>query len=58
MINNVDVVYYATGIKPNIELYNKIKQLNKFPVEKVGDARKPATIMEAIERGYKIANRI
>ena len=58
MLNNVDAVYYATGIKPNIDLYNKIKQLNKFSVEKIGDARKPATIMEAIERGYKVANRI
>jgi len=58
IINDVDSVYYATGIKPNIELYDSLKELNKYPVEKVGDVRKPATIMEAIEHGYKVANRI
>ncbi|MHA1233575.1 MAG: oxidoreductase [Promethearchaeota archaeon] len=56
-INNVDYVYYATGVKPNNSLFKEIKAL-KIPVEKLGDAKKPQTVMEAINRGYSLGNRI
>ena len=56
-INNVDYVYYATGVKSNDSLYKEIKAL-KIPVEKLGDAKKPQTVLEAISRGYSLGNRI
>ena len=57
-INDVDYVYYATGVEPNDSLYKEIKQLGTLQVEKIGDARKPETVMEAIARGYKMGNSI
>ena len=58
IINNVDIVYYATGVEPNNALYKEIKQIENIKVEKIGDARKPETVLEAIHRAYKIANNI
>ncbi len=57
-INNVDYVYYATGVEPNDKLYQEIKALGTIEVEKIGDARKPETVMEAVARGYKMGNSI
>lgn len=57
VIKNVDHVYYATGVKPNDALYEPIKELG-IEVEKVGSARKPETALEAVHRGYKMANRL
>ncbi len=57
IINNVDAVYYATGVVPNDSLFKEIRAL-KIRVEKIGDARKPQTVLEAVERAYKIANSI
>jgi 2,4-dienoyl-CoA reductase (NADPH2) len=56
-LDNIDAVYYATGVSPNDELYDKIKELG-IDCHKIGDARKPETIVEAVARAYKIANRI
>ncbi|MFW9785790.1 MAG: FAD-dependent oxidoreductase, partial [Candidatus Heimdallarchaeota archaeon] len=58
IINEVDAVYYATGVEPNVELYNNLKQLGKYTLEKIGDVRKPETVMEAVSRGYKLGNSI
>ena len=57
VINDVDCVYYATGVEPRNELFKKIKGLG-IAVEKIGDARKPQTVLEAIEKAYNIANRV
>ncbi|TFG22684.1 MAG: NADH:flavin oxidoreductase [Promethearchaeota archaeon] len=57
MINDVDYVYYATGVKANDELFKEIKSLG-IEIQKIGDARKPATVLEAIDKGYKLANGI
>ncbi len=57
ILNDVDAVYYATGVKSNDSLFEEIK--NSCPnmqVEKIGDARAVATVMEAVEMGYKIGN--
>ena len=53
----MDAVYYATGVKPNNELFNQIKELG-IAVEKIGDAKKPATVLEAVGVAFKIANKI
>ncbi|MFX1593554.1 MAG: FAD-dependent oxidoreductase, partial [Promethearchaeota archaeon] len=58
VINDVDVVFYATGVEPNKSLFMKLKQLGNFKVETIGDARKPETVLEAIHRAYKLANKI
>jgi 2,4-dienoyl-CoA reductase (NADPH2) len=55
VINKVDYVYHATGVEPKDSLYKEIKALN-IPIEKIGDVRKPETVMEAVSRGYKIGN--
>ena len=57
VINGVDYVYHATGVEPKDSLYKEIKALN-IPVEKIGDVRKPETVMEAVSRGYKIGNTV
>ena len=57
VLENVDAVYYATGVKSNDDLYKPIRKL-KIPVKKIGDARKPATVLDATERAYRDANRI
>lgn len=58
VINDVDMVYYATGVKPNDTLYKELKKLGTYSVEKIGDAKKPETVMEAVSRGYKVGNSI
>jgi len=58
MINNVDMVYYATGVEPNDALFAQIKQLENIKVQKIGDVRKPETVLEAVHRAYKVANNI
>jgi 2,4-dienoyl-CoA reductase (NADPH2) len=57
VINDVDAVYYATGVTSNDSLFKEIKTL-EIPIQKVGDARKPQTVLEAVERGFKVANKI
>ena len=57
VINDVDIVYYAAGVKSNDDLFKEIKSLG-IEVQKIGDARKPATVLEAIDKGYKLANGI
>ncbi|MBD3198223.1 MAG: NAD(P)-binding protein [Candidatus Lokiarchaeota archaeon] len=57
VIENVDKVYYATGVKSNDDLYKPIKKLG-IKAQKIGSARKPETALEAIEKGYKAGNRI
>jgi 2,4-dienoyl-CoA reductase (NADPH2) len=57
VLNDVDSVYYATGVKPNNELYKEIQALG-FDVERIGDAKKPATVLEAVGTAFKIANKI
>ncbi len=58
LINDVDIIYYATGVEPNNILYKEIKQLNNIELEKIGDVRKPQTVLDAVHRAYKIANNI
>ena len=57
-INAVDYVYYATGVIPDDDLSNQIKEHMDCNIEKIGDARKPETVMEAVSRGYKIGNNV
>ncbi len=56
-IDAVDAVYYATGVRPNNSLFSEIKSLG-IKVNKIGDVRKTATVLEAVQRGYKVANNI
>ncbi|MFX1364284.1 MAG: FAD-dependent oxidoreductase [Promethearchaeota archaeon] len=58
IINEVDMVYYATGVKPNDALFKEIKQLGNIKIQKIGDVKKPETVLEAIHRAYKLANSI
>jgi 2,4-dienoyl-CoA reductase (NADPH2) len=57
ILNDVDAVYYATGVKSNDGLLKEIKNLG-FEVQKIGDAKKPATVLEAVGTAFKIANKI
>jgi len=58
VINDVDYVYYATGVVSNNSLFKEIKEVGTIQVEKIGDARKPETVLEAIARSYKLGNKI
>jgi len=58
MINDIDMVYYATGVEPNDDLFKEIKQLENIKVTKIGDVREPQTVLEAVHRAYKIGNSI
>ncbi|MBN1801713.1 MAG: FAD-dependent oxidoreductase [Candidatus Lokiarchaeota archaeon] len=59
VIDNVDAIYYATGVKSNDSLFEEIKtSCPDMNVEKVGDARKVATVLEAVEMGYEIGNNL
>jgi 2,4-dienoyl-CoA reductase (NADPH2) len=56
VIENVDSVILATGVKPNIELHDKVKASNpSFAIFKIGDCKKPRTMLEAIHEGFKAA---
>ncbi len=57
-IDNVDYVYYATGVKSNDTVADEIKQIEGITVKKIGDVRKPQTVLEAIDVAYKTANSI
>ncbi len=57
VIDGVDYVYYATGVVPNDSLFKDIKALG-IQVEKIGDVRKPQTVLDAIARAYKLGNSI
>jgi len=58
VIEQVDNVYYATGVNSDDSLYGALKNIEGVKVKKVGDARRPGTILDAVERAYKEANRI
>jgi 2,4-dienoyl-CoA reductase (NADPH2) len=57
-LEQIDTVIIATGVKPNDNLYNKIKSKGKYKCFLIGDAEKPATILEATHRAYRVANKI
>jgi 2,4-dienoyl-CoA reductase (NADPH2) len=58
IVNDIDKVYYATGVTPNDSLAKELKSLENVKVHKIGDVKKPQTVLEAIETAYKVANRI
>ena len=56
VIEDVDSVILATGVKPNIKLHDEVKASNpSFTIAKIGDCKKPRTMMEAIHEGFKAA---
>ncbi|MGV9197733.1 MAG: FAD-dependent oxidoreductase, partial [Promethearchaeia archaeon] len=57
IISDVDMVYYATGVKSKDTLYDQVKDLG-LTIKKIGDARRPETVLDATHRAYKIANKI
>ncbi|MFO8020060.1 MAG: FAD-dependent oxidoreductase [Promethearchaeia archaeon] len=57
VLKDIDRVYYATGVKSEDSLYDDVKDLG-IKIKKIGDARKPETVLEATYRAYRIANRI
>ena len=56
VIEDVDSVILATGVKSNIELHDEVKASNpSFTIAKIGDCKKPRTMLEAIHEGFKAA---
>jgi len=59
LLENIDSVILATGVKPNTELFDKIKASDpSFKIFKIGDCKKPRTMMEAIHEGFKTVFKI
>ena len=58
VINDVDYVFYSTGVKSNNILFKAVKGLGNIDVDVIGDAKKPLTILDGISKGYKVGNSI
>jgi 2,4-dienoyl-CoA reductase (NADPH2) len=55
-LENIDTFILATGVVPNDDLFNKVKETNPpYKIFKVGDCKKPRTMMEAIHEGFRTA---
>ncbi len=55
-IGNIDTFILATGVRPNQDLYNQLKKMNmQAKVYRIGDCKKPRTLLEAVHDGYKVA---
>ncbi|MFX1339830.1 MAG: FAD-dependent oxidoreductase, partial [Promethearchaeota archaeon] len=55
-LEGIDTVILATGVKPNTDLHDKVKESNpSFKIFKIGDCKKARTMMEAIHEGFKTA---
>ena len=50
-----DSVVLATGLKPNIRLFEELSEVSKLEVYAVGDCVEPRTIYDAIHEGYSAA---
>ncbi|TFG23886.1 MAG: NADH:flavin oxidoreductase [Promethearchaeota archaeon] len=58
-LENIDTFILATGVVPNDELFNLVKQTNpSYKLFKIGDCKKPRTMMEAIHEGFKTAYKL
>lgn len=56
ILEDIDTFILATGVKPNRDLYNKLKKMNLHgKLYRIGDCKKPRTLLEAIHEGYKTA---
>ena len=58
-MSGIDTFILATGVKPNLDLYNEVKAIkHDFKMIKIGDCKKPKTIMDAIHEGFKKAYKL
>jgi 2,4-dienoyl-CoA reductase (NADPH2) len=55
-LNGIDTTILATGVEPNSDLYEKLKETNpSYKVYRIGDCKNPRTMMEAIHEGFEAA---
>ena len=55
-LQNIDTFILATGVEPNDDLFNKVKETNPpYKIFKIGDCKEPRTMMEAIHEGFSTA---
>ena len=58
-LEGIDTFILATGVKPNRDLLKSVKKLKPpFKTYRIGDCKKPRTILEAIHEGFKIAYKL
>ena len=56
ILEDIDTFILAIGVKPNKALHDEVKSSNpKFKIYKIGDCKKPRTMLEAIHEGFKTA---
>jgi 2,4-dienoyl-CoA reductase (NADPH2) len=59
VLEDIDTFILATGVKPNKALHDEVKSSMssnpKFKIYKIGDCKKPRTMLEAIHEGFKTA---
>jgi len=53
----VDTVVVARGLKPNLELYNRVVEMG-YEAYAIGDCSKPGDIGSAIREGYHLGRRL
>jgi len=59
ILEGIDTFVLATGVKSNKALHDKVKASNpNFKIFKIGDAKKPRTMLEAIHEGFKTAYKL
>lgn len=57
--SDVDTFILATGVESNDDLFNEVKEANPpYKIFKVGDCKRPRTMMEAIHEGFKTAYKL
>ncbi|MFW9950609.1 MAG: FAD-dependent oxidoreductase [Candidatus Thorarchaeota archaeon] len=55
-LEKIDTFILATGVEPNDDLFNKVKETNPpYKIFKVGDCKKPRTMLEATHEGFSTA---
>jgi thioredoxin reductase len=52
---HVDYVVLSLGVRPDVELYNAIKDSNNYKVYNIGDSVKIGRIANATESAYQLA---
>lgn len=53
-LEHIDTFILATGVSPNQNLYNELKKMDlSSKLYRIGDCKKPRTLMEAIHEGFK-----
>ena len=59
IMEDIDTIILATGVEPKKALHDEVKASNpNFKIYRIGDCKKPRTMLEAIHEGFKTAYKL